>query len=75
MGQGIDLARQDAPEHAEVLDNFKDQLIIVLMKRLKEKYGDDLVFPVAEVDDTGQDLLAFRIDAARNFVFSLEKKS
>lgn len=75
MGQGIDLARAaGAGLHADVLDDFKDQLIIVLMKRLKRKYGDDLVFAVAEIDDTGQDLLAFKIEDG-SFVFMLEKKS
>jgi hypothetical protein len=34
MGKGIDLARPDAPLHAEVLDDFKDQLMIVLLLRL-----------------------------------------
>lgn len=75
MGKGIDAARAaGAGLHAEVLDDFKDQLLIVLMKRLKEKYGDDLVFPVAEVDNTGLDLLAFQIVDGR-FLFTLEKKS
>lgn len=75
MGQGIDSARAaGAGLHADVMENFRDQLLIVLMKRLKEKYGDDLVFPVAETDDTGQDLLAFKIEDGK-FCFTLEKKS
>jgi len=76
MGKGIDLARAagGADLHADVLDDFKDQLLIVLLKRLKNKYGDDLVFPVAEVDDTGQDMVAFQI-LDREFHFHLEKKS
>lgn len=65
MGQGIDLARQEAPEHAAVLDNLKDQLLIVLIKRL----GGKVSLPVAEVDDTGGDLLAFNI---RDGVFNFE---
>ena len=75
MGQGIEMARVDNPEHAEVMENFRDQLIIVIMKRLKQKYGDDLVFSLRDVDDTGQDMLAFKIDEQKNFVFVLEKKS
>jgi hypothetical protein len=73
MGKGIDMARADAPEHAALMDDFKDQFIIVALKRL-EKLGDNLVFPLAEVDDTGQDMLAFRIDEQKNFIFVLEKK-
>ncbi len=34
MGKGIDMAREFAPEHAAVLDDFKDQLIVILLKRL-----------------------------------------
>lgn len=73
MGKGIDLARANAPLHAAVMDDFKDQLLIVFLKRLREKYGDDLVFPVAETDDTGQDIVAFAVrDGA--FSFELRKK-
>lgn len=75
MGKGIDAARDDAPEHAAVMDEFKDQFVIVALKRLRDKYGDNLVFPLAEVDDTGQDLVAFSIDEQKNFHFELEKKS
>lgn len=74
MGKGTDMARAEAPEHAAMMDDFKDQLIIVALKRLKAR-GDDLVFPIAEVDDTGQDTLAFSIDDEKNFHFVLEKKS
>lgn len=75
MGKGTDLARAaGAGLHADVIDDFKDQLLIVAMKRLKDKYGDDLVFPVAEVDNTGQDMLAFKIENGK-FVFYMEKKS
>ena len=52
MGKGIDLARAAAPEHAAMLDDFKDQLLIVLVKRLAK--DGVLEVPVAEVDDTGQ---------------------
>jgi hypothetical protein len=46
------------------------------MKRLRDKYGDGLEFPLAEVDDTGQDLLSFSIDpVTKAFHFELEKKS
>ena len=71
MGKGIDLARTEAPEHAAVMDDFKDQLLIVFLKRL----GGKVSIPVAEVDDTGGDLLAFRIDENRVFHFETKKKS
>lgn len=57
MGKGIDLARSGAPEHAAVLDDFKDQLLIVLVKRL----GGKVSLPVTEVDDTGRNTLSFNI--------------
>jgi len=70
MGKGIDLARPDAPLHAEVLDNFKDQLLIVLIRRL----GETVSVPIDEVDDTGRFMLAFSIhDGA--FHFKLRRKS
>ena len=37
MGKGIDLARAAAPEHAAMLDDFKDQLLIALVKRLAKE--------------------------------------
>ena len=70
MGQGIDLARDDSPIHAAVLDDFKDQLLIVFLKRL----GGTLDIPVAEVDDTGSDMLAFSV-ADGVFHFETRKKS
>jgi hypothetical protein len=73
MGKGIDMARVNAPEHAALIDEFKDQLLIIFLKRLKQEYGDSLVFTVAETDDTGQDLLAFKI-VEGCFHFTLQKK-
>lgn len=72
MGKGIDAARAaGAGVHADVLDDFKDQLLIVFLKRL----GGKVSIPLAEVDDTGQDLLAFKIDENRVFHFEASKKS
>ena len=71
MGKGIDLARDTAPEHAAVLDDFKDQLLIVLLKRL----GGIVTIPVAEADDTGQDMVEFNIDGEPpRFNFFVRKK-
>lgn len=65
MGKGIDLARPHAPAHAAVLDDFKDQLLIALVKRL----GSNVSIPIAEVDATGGHTLAFNISGgAFNFV-------
>lgn len=69
MVKGSDLARADAPLHVEVLDHFKEQLLIVFLKRL----GGTVSIPVAEVDDTGGDLLSFNI-VAGVFTFQIEKK-
>lgn len=81
MGKGIDLARGLDLEtggtgiHAAVLDDFKDQLLVVFLKRLKA-LGHSLDFPVAEIDDTGRDMVSFRVDpATREFHFELSKKS
>lgn len=70
MGKGIDLARPEAPLHAAVLDDFKDQLLIVFIKRL----GGVVDIPVAEVDDTGGDLVAFSVSDGV-FHFEIRKKS
>ncbi len=71
MGKGIELAREFAPEHAALLDELKDQLLIVFLKRL----GGQVEIPVAEVDDTGQDLFAFSVDpVSRTFHFEVQKK-
>lgn len=70
MGQGINLAREDAPLHAAVLDELKDQLLIVFLKRL----GGKVSIPVAEVDDTGGDMLAFSVKDGV-FSFAIKRKS
>jgi hypothetical protein len=72
MGQGIDAARAEAPLHAAVLDNLKDQLLIAFVARL----GGKVTMPVAEVDGTGDKVLAFSYDAEeRAFIFTTSKKS
>ena len=70
MGKGLDACRLDAPEHVEMLENLKEQLLIVFLRRL----GRTASIPVSEIDDTGQELLAFRIDANKVFHFELRKK-
>jgi hypothetical protein len=69
MGKGIDLARPGAPLHAQVMDDFKDQLLLAFVRRL----GGKVSIPVAEVDETGRFVLAFRIEGG-SFHFELRKK-
>jgi hypothetical protein len=75
MGEGINVAREQAPVHTAVLDDLKDQLVIVLIKRLADANGN-LVIPVSEIDDTGSDMLAFRVDPdTYDFHFQTRKKN
>ena len=69
LGSGVEFARQFAPEHAAVVRDMLEQLLIVFLKRL----GGKITIPVAEVDATGGDLFAFKIDG-NNFHFQIEKK-
>ena len=69
MGKGIDLARAEAPHHAAVLDDFKDQLLIAFIRRL----GGDVKVPVAEVDATGRFVVSMSITDG-NFNFLLSEK-
>lgn len=70
MGKGIDLARAaGAGLHADVLDDFKDQLLVVLLKRLAK--DGKVNIPMKEMDDTGHDLVSFSInEGVFNFVVS-----
>jgi len=69
MGKGIDLARPDAPQHAAVLDEFKDQLLIALIQRL----GGRVNVPVKDVDQTGGVVLMMNI-VDGSFNFEVRKK-
>lgn len=74
MGKGIDLARAaGAGIHADVLDDFKDQLLVCLLKRLADKHGHVSV-PVSDVDATGDSVVSFSTDG-RAFNFEVKKKS
>lgn len=70
MGKGIDLAREDSPEHAQLMDDFKDQLLLALINRL----GGAISIPVKEVDETGKFLLKMSIKN-NSFHFKLEAKN
>lgn len=69
MGKGVDAARLDAPEHAAMIDDLKDQLLIAFLNRL----GGKVDIPVAEIDATGAYLFYFNI-TNNTFHFVLEKK-
>lgn len=70
MGKGIELAKELSPETASVIDDLKDQLLIVFLKRL----GGRAVFPLSEVDDTQNDLFTMKIDSNNNFHFEVINK-
>jgi len=71
MGKATDIARAAGNvEHADLIDALKEQLLIVFLKRL----GGEVSIPVVEIDDTGQDVMAFRIDENRVFHFEIQKK-
>ncbi len=71
MGKGIDLAKEDNPEHAQILDDFRDQLLIAFLRRL----DGTIDIPVKEIDETGRYLLSMKITDGRMFHFKLSKKS
>lgn len=74
MGKGRQMAFEVSGSeiHKEVLDDFVDQLVIVLLKRL-QKNGKVRV-PVVEMDDTGQDIVSFAVRDGV-FHFQLSRKS
>ena len=72
--RGTDLARAmdpSAEHHARAIEAMLQQLLIVLVKRA----GGTLRVPVAEIDDTSQDVLSFRLTDDRQFEFFVSKKS
>lgn len=70
MGKGTDDARALGNlVHANVIDTFKEQLLIAFLHRL----GDRVSIPVSEVDATDRFVLKFSVnDGTFNFV--LERK-
>lgn len=56
--------------HSVAIEAMKNQLLIVLIKRL----GGKIEIPVAEVDGTGGDLLLMEATEARTFRFEVRKK-
>ena len=67
MGRGVDLAKAlGGEEHARLIEDMTEQLLIVLVNRL----GGKVSVPVAEIDGTGRfDLLMSLDPATRVFTF------
>lgn len=68
MGKGRDTAQaaDASPAHAQVLDDFMDQLMIVLLNRCAK--DGKVSIPVAEVDATGSYIVLFNVvDGVFNF--------
>ena len=64
MGRGIEIARLNAPEHAAWIEEFKEELLIVFLRRL----GGQVSIPVTEVDATEGLALSFSVtDGVFNF--------
>lgn len=72
MGEGIDLAMLSNPEHARMLSNMRDQLLIIFLHRM----GGAVDIPVAEMDRVPERFnFAFSVDiATRMFHFRLLPK-
>lgn len=70
MGTGIDAAKAAGGGiHAEILDNFKDQLLLTLLRRL----GPDVVIPVSEVDESGGYIVLMSV-THKQFNFTVKPK-
>ena len=61
------------PEMLEAVDKLKNQLLIVIVKRIL-RGNETLRIPVEEVDATGQDILNMEVEG-NDFLFTLSKKS
>ena len=71
MGTGIEAARQECPEMADLLDNMKDQLIIALINRL----GGKISVSVNEIKGTGEFILSMAVDVDNKQIkFEVDKK-
>lgn len=81
MGRGQDLAKEAAgPEaalHHQVLEDFKDQLVVALLKRLADKATGVFEIQVSEVDATGDSIVSFAVrpsPVGQVFHFEVTKK-
>lgn len=81
MGKGIELAKKDAearmeaPIHAEVIEEFRDQLLVALIRRMAKDSKDGTVrVPVTEVDNVGGIALLFHVEQGQEpaFIFRID---
>jgi hypothetical protein len=74
MGLGIDLAKEDSPDHAEVMENFRDQLLVTLIKREVERSGNGkAVITLDEVDSNGSINVSMAV-VDGSFEFEIKRK-
>lgn len=70
--KGTDVARELAPDHADMIEAMLQQLLIVFVKRA----GGSVNVPVSEVDGTGGDMLSFQVmPDQKTLHFAVSKKS
>lgn len=70
-GKGLAAAAMLSPEHANAIEDMKEQLLFVLVNRL----GGKVVIPVSEIDDTGNLVMMMSLDQqSKAFTFEVRKK-
>lgn len=76
MGSGIDLGNPSLNrEQRKILEDLRDQLLIVFLNRLKDKDGKVRI-PVKEIDGTGAYMVDMQLAGDRqSFEFFVSKKS
>ena len=69
MGKRFE-GKENSPVLERAMDTLIEQLLVVFLKRL----GGSISVPLAEVDDTGQDIMYMTIDENKTFHFEMRKK-
>lgn len=71
MGVTIDLAKQQNQELGVLLENMRDELLLVFVQRL----GGKVVIPVSEVDKTKGVVMMMEVNTdERSFTFEIVRK-
>jgi hypothetical protein len=63
------------PDVERAVDEMRDQMLIVLIRRLLKSHTGSLTVPTAEIDATGDAMLSMEANGIRSFTFTLSKKS
>lgn len=71
MGKGTDMARLENPDHAQLMDNFKEQLLLAMIIKAGGRYS----IPVSAVDATGGWVLEVCVDEHQVFHFEAKRKA